>query len=224
MDELGCLNENSYAVCFNGSGVVRLSDYIRHNNQVGYPMVSSHTTGADMIKKLTAFAHENGCKVHAYSKISGLLIEDHNPHTQREIEHGQVGFTEVDFMHLDDSEIFFKCLIVGEEQELDALREKIPSEFTDVFSVVRSDANFLEFIPDHCTKGSALCDLCKALGYEIENAIAFGDAENDLAMIKSAGLGVAMANGYQMVKDAADVVTLTNDEDGVAALVNKFLK
>ena len=43
-------------------------------------------------------------------------------------------------------------------------------------------------------------------------------------MIKSAGLGVAMANGYQMVKDAADVVTLTNDEDGVAALVNKFLK
>jgi hypothetical protein len=53
--------------------------------------------------------------------------------------------------------------------------------------------------------------------------MAFGDADNDLAMIKAAGLGVAMENGFESVKEAADVVTKTNDEDGVAYLVNKFL-
>ena len=51
----------------------------------------------------------------------------------------------------------------------------------------------------------------------------FGDAENDLAMIKSVGLGVAMKNGFDIVKEVADVVTLTNDEDGVAELVKKYL-
>lgn len=54
--------------------------------------------------------------------------------------------------------------------------------------------------------------------------MAFGDAGNDLAMLVSAGLGVAMENGFDYVKEAADVVTKTNDEDGVAFLVNKFLK
>ena len=53
--------------------------------------------------------------------------------------------------------------------------------------------------------------------------MAFGDAENDLAMIKSVGLGVAMKNGFDIVKEVADVVTLTNDEDGVAELVKKYL-
>lgn len=42
-------------------------------------------------------------------------------------------------------------------------------------------------------------------------------------MIKTAGLGVAMQNGFEMVKEAADVITLSNDEDGVAYLVKKFL-
>ena len=54
--------------------------------------------------------------------------------------------------------------------------------------------------------------------------MAFGDADNDLAMIKAAGLGVAMANGFDSVKEAATVVTLTNQEDGVARLVEKFLR
>ena len=80
------------------------------------------------------------------------------------------------------------------------------------------------FIPHKSTKGTALTQLCETLGYKAENAMAFGDADNDLAMIKAAGLGVAMANGFDSVKEAATVVTLTNQEDGVARLVEKFLR
>ena len=139
------------------------------------------------------------------------------------VYNGKVGFKEVDFMQADDSEEFFKMLIVGDKEVLDKMRPNLPSYLTAFFAVVRSEANYLEFIPHHSTKGTALVQLCEALGCTVENAMAFGDADNDLAMIKAAGLGVAMENGFESVKEAADVVTKTNDEDGVAYLVNKFL-
>lgn len=53
--------------------------------------------------------------------------------------------------------------------------------------------------------------------------MAIGDSQNDLDMLKAAGFSVAMANAAQEVKDAADYVTLSNDEDGVAAVVEKFV-
>lgn len=56
-----------------------------------------------------------------------------------------------------------------------------------------------------------------------EEMVAVGDGFNDLSMIQFAGLGVAMANAQDVVKEAADYVTLSNEEDGVAAVVEKFL-
>ena len=56
-----------------------------------------------------------------------------------------------------------------------------------------------------------------------DEMIAIGDGYNDLSMIKFAGLGVAMANAQDIVKENADYITLSNDEDGVAAVVEKFI-
>ena len=53
--------------------------------------------------------------------------------------------------------------------------------------------------------------------------MSFGDGENDIPMIKAAGLGVAMGNALDTVKAAADTVTLTNDENGVAAAIKKYI-
>ncbi len=224
MDMLGCLNENSYAVCFNGAGVARLSDYIKANSDIHFPLVCKKTAPFSIIRKVVDLAHANSLKVHAYTKDFGLVIEDHNPHTQREIDNGNVGFKQVDFYDFKDTDEFYKILIVGPKEDLDRLSKNVPEELSSFFAVLRSEAHFLEFIPHKSTKGTALTQLCETLGYKAENAIAFGDADNDLAMIKAAGLGVAMANGFDSVKEAATVVTLTNQEDGVARLVEKFLR
>lgn len=225
MNELGCLNENSYAVCFNGSCVVRLSDYIKHGNVVGYPTVFRTTATGKLAKIITAYARNfEGARVHGYSVTRGLVIEDHNPYTQIEIDTADVGFEEIDFMKCDDHEEFFKVMIVGEEKVIDKVRKKLPEKLSSLFNVVRSNPNFLEFIPNKSTKGTGLKSLCIRLGYPIERSIAFGDAENDLHMIQTAGLGVAMENGFDIVKEAADVITKSNDEDGVAAVIKKFLK
>ena len=73
------------------------------------------------------------------------------------------------------------------------------------------------------TKGQALKALCTALGIDLADVLAFGDGTNDLDMIRTAGIGVAMGNGADEVKAAADWVAPSNEESGVAAGIRKFL-
>ena len=72
-------------------------------------------------------------------------------------------------------------------------------------------------------KGAALRFLCSHLGFGLENAMACGDGGNDSAMIEAAGLGVVMENGTEELKKQADYITLSNEEDGVAAAIEKFV-
>ena len=81
----------------------------------------------------------------------------------------------------------------------------------------------IELNPLGMTKGAALRELCGMLGIETKQAIAMGDSLNDLSMIREAGLGVAMGNAQQAVKDEADAVTLDNNEDGVAAIIERYV-
>ena len=72
-------------------------------------------------------------------------------------------------------------------------------------------------------KGAALCWLAERLGIAREEILAFGDGSNDLKMIIDAGTGVAMANAIPEVLEAADITAASNDEDGVARVIEEFL-
>ena len=74
------------------------------------------------------------------------------------------------------------------------------------------------------TKGNALLHLADYLGLKREQTMAMGDGSNDLSMIEAAGIGVAMANSMEMLKQKADYITLSNEEDGVAAAIRHFLQ
>ena len=73
------------------------------------------------------------------------------------------------------------------------------------------------------TKGRALKALCQALGIDLRDTLAFGDGTNDLDMIRTAGIGIAMGNGAEEVKAAADWVAPNNDDAGVAAGIYRFM-
>ena len=72
-------------------------------------------------------------------------------------------------------------------------------------------------------KGKAMIELGKVLGIPKEEIMAFGDGDNDLKMLKEVGVGVAMENAIPSVKEAADYITLTNDEEGVARFIEKYV-
>ena len=117
-----------------------------------------------------------------------------------------------------------KCLIVGEATRLAELEKKMYEVLKDRMGVYRSEPYFLELVPKGIDKAQSLAVLLEKIGATKEEMIACGDGFNDLSMIKFAGLGVAMANAQEIVREAADYVTLSNEEDGVAAVVEKFMK
>ncbi len=83
--------------------------------------------------------------------------------------------------------------------------------------------NNLEFTMAGISKGKGLALLCQYLNIPIDQTIACGDSENDLDIMKAAGLGIAMANAPREIQELADDITLTNDEDGVAAAIRKWM-
>ena len=81
----------------------------------------------------------------------------------------------------------------------------------------------LEISPKGCNKGDGLKHLAQILGIKQQETMAFGDADNDMEMLEEAGLSVVMENGLDSVKKIADYITDTNNHDGVAKAMEKFI-
>lgn len=116
-----------------------------------------------------------------------------------------------------------KCLIVGDPEPLSKLEAEMREQLQGRMNVFRSEPFFLELVPEGIDKARSLAVLLQETGLKREDMIACGDGFNDLSMIRFAGLGVAMANAQEVVKAEADYITLSNEEDGVAAVVEKFI-
>ena len=101
--------------------------------------------------------------------------------------------------------------------------ERLPRLFPDL-SVTSSITNNIEINAKNANKGEALRFLCRHLGLDVSESMAFGDSSNDLSMILAAGVGVAMANADKFLLEAADYVTDTNDNDGVAKAIARFAR
>lgn len=116
-----------------------------------------------------------------------------------------------------------KCLIVGDPEPLHELEVEMAQQLKGKMGVFRSEPFFLELVPNGIDKAKCLAILLNKIEVSREELIACGDGFNDQSMIEFAGLGVAMANAQQVVKEKADFITLSNEEDGVAYLVEKVL-
>lgn len=116
-----------------------------------------------------------------------------------------------------------KAVVAIDAEYLDEQIKQIPTRFYDNYEVIKTRNNLLEFMPKGITKAHGLSLLARYLGILPEEIMTIGDEENDLPMIEYAGLGIAMANAVSKVKDQADVITDTNDNDGVAQVIEKFV-
>lgn len=116
-----------------------------------------------------------------------------------------------------------KCIMTGHGHRLAEIEPKIKETFGDRINVFRSEPFFLELMPHNIDKANSLKELLKHLNLTNEQMISCGDGFNDLSMIEYAGMGVAMANAQEVVKNAADYITLSNDEDGVAHIIEEFM-
>ncbi|MBP1992033.1 Cof-type HAD-IIB family hydrolase [Paenibacillus eucommiae] len=89
--------------------------------------------------------------------------------------------------------------------------------------ITNSHPSNLEINPRGISKASGLLELCEVLNISMSEVVAMGDSENDTAMIRKAGLGVAMGNAQEGVKLIADHVTVTNNEHAVAKIIYDYI-
>lgn len=114
-------------------------------------------------------------------------------------------------------EIFVICLKDGVRDRINDIIKNV-----DGIQYWNFANDFVEITKKGTDKGMALAKLCEQLGIDLKDTIAFGDGENDLPFLQTAGVSVAMGNAADAVKAKADIVTLTNNEDGVATILENI--
>lgn len=120
----------------------------------------------------------------------------------------------------------YKCLAIelDDLQKLEDFRLALAPWAEGKCTVLYSAKHLLEIFPATSGKGAAVEKLCSLLGIPLSDSFAAGDQENDLSMLTAAGCGIAMANGVDSVKKAADVITeFDNDHDGLAKILEKYM-
>jgi len=138
------------------------------------------------------------------------------------------GYRLVDDLRREVSAPIIQACTFGEIGELRRVRpvveERVDGRLTiHLLSTAKYLGSFLEFQSPEASKWRALCQMAADYGIAPAEIVAGGDDENDISMLRAAGLGVAMGNASAVVKDAADVVTASNDEDGVVRLVDRVM-
>ena len=213
LEELEMFTDDDFVICYNGCQVQKTKSK---------EIISNITLKGRDLKDIYVLSKNLGVNIHAFSK-DGCISPLISKYTELEGELNNISITECDFNSISDDEDIIKAMIVDEPEKLDAAITKIPKELTDKYTVAKSAPFFYEFLNLDANKGVAVEKLCKYLSIKQEEVITIGDADNDLHMIEFAGLGVAMENAFDTVKKVANYITKSNEQDGVAHVINKFV-
>lgn len=116
-----------------------------------------------------------------------------------------------------------KILTTSDPEYLQEHYQEMMEPFKDTLSCMFTGPFYFEFTAKGIDKAKALDTVLIPMGYQKEEMIAFGDGHNDASMVKYAGTGVAMENAVQDLKDIADEITLSNEEDGIAESLYKHM-
>jgi Cof subfamily protein (haloacid dehalogenase superfamily) len=213
LKELNLVGEEDYVISFNGCLIQKARS--------GKVIYKSILKGSDL-----TYLYEIGKKLnvnmHAFSNL-GCITPKLSKYTEFEVKANDMPANIVDFSAIKPDEEIDKVMMVDEPEILEEAIKKLPKEVYDKYTVVKSTPFFLEFLNRNSNKGEGVKVLAKYLGIDLKEVICIGDAGNDLHMIKFAGLGVAMGNAFEEIKKAADYITSTNEEDGVAEVIEKFI-
>ncbi|MGY0373104.1 sugar-phosphatase [Clostridium sp. JNZ J1-5] len=213
LEELDLVDDDEYCITYNGSLI--------ENSKTGEILTKTLMT-LDDAHFLYELSKKLDVDIHALT-TTGCISPRYNKYTELEVSMNNIPFEEVDFNTIDPSTEIVKFLFVGSEEKISSVIEQLPRELYEKYTIVRSYPLFLEFLDKNVSKGAAVKTLAERLEIKQSEVICIGDAGNDIHMIQYAGLGVAMGNAFPEVKKAANYITLTNEEDGVAHIIDKFI-
>ncbi|MCA5012742.1 MULTISPECIES: sugar-phosphatase [unclassified Enterococcus] len=215
LTELDLYGDNDYVITYNGSLVQATK-----TNKI----ISEYSLSYDDFLEIELMSRKVGTHLHTIDdKAIYTANRDIGKYTVHEayLVGMPLKYRTVEEMTPDLSII--KMMMIDEPEILDKAISQLPEEFSNKYTTVKSTDFYYEILNKEASKGNALAKLADHLGIQQSEVMAIGDNENDLSMIEYAGIGVAMGNATESVKQAADIQTSSNDEDGVAEVLLKYL-
>jgi Cof subfamily protein (haloacid dehalogenase superfamily) len=211
---LGMHKKAGYLICNNGTLIQE-----SHTGKVIYE------NRMDVKTALTAFdlADAEGFPVQIYEDDI-MYVSRHNEYTGYDQKLTGLRQVVVEHFRAMVAGGCHKLLIPGDPKLLPPLESILRTYLGDSITIFTSKPYFLEILPANTNKGTALEKVADLLGINQKDVMAIGDSMNDEAMLKWAGMGIAMANSDERIKNIADLVTTRdNDDDGVAEVIEKYI-
>lgn len=215
LDELGLRENGDFAITYNG-GLVQKTD-------TGEVLSEKILTRSDVVS-LYDLSRELGVPMNFIDleKVFSPATPKGKPSLYGDIMKA-LPFVNVSMDTLPDDLKINKVIFCTDQPTLDQAIQQIPEFFMEKYTIMKSRPFLLEILNKEVDKGRGLQALGRYLDIRADEMMTLGDQENDLAMIRYAGLGVAMGNAIDDVKAVAQFVTRTNTKDGVAYAVEKFV-
>lgn len=209
LDQLG-----GYAISFNGGRIISCAT----KEPVFEKKIPNRY--AELIYR---YAESHGIGMVTYQDdmvITGTEIDDYMQYEAR-LNHMVLKHVR-DFTAYVDFDMI-KCLLTAEPEMAERCERELKEMLSPELNVFRSEPYFIEVTMQGVDKAEAIANLLGKLGIPRENSVCCGDGFNDLTMVQYGGVGVAMGNAQQVVKEHADYVTASCDDDGIVEVIKKFI-
>ena len=215
LKDLGYLEENHYIISQNGANI--------YESQTGIRVMDAFLDSA-AIQKWIELGKKHGISVMG-AGVDYYYSFDEDPTEWMEFEVKIVSgklkrITTEESLSTD----FYELLLLGDEKQLNEFETFIPEERRDEFYVARSQKYLLEVLKKGVNKAFGLEKLAAALNIDPCEIAAIGDAANDIEMLEYAGLAIAMGNASEEVKAISDIVTDTNENNGVIKAIDNLIQ
>jgi len=203
---------DSYLISFNGAVVTAMK-----SNEILF----QKSLTREEVHSMYDFSIANNVHILTYSH-KGVVSETDSEYIDVELNLTGIPHHKVPSFKAEITGSAVKCILLEEPTYLKQVESKLKAERTDL-SVARSKPFFLEVMPHGIDKAASIHFLAQKLGILQSEVIAVGNAGNDLSMVQYAGLGVWVDNVSPELRHEADVVVASNNNDGVAEVVERFI-
>ena len=185
-------------------------------------LVSDHTLDLDLVKNIFDVTKDLDASILLY-RGSDLISSKDNKAFRANLEAQPLNPIIIENIRDTIDYSPNKIIFVEEADPIDDLITIVDNNFKDMVEYIKSLPFLFEIMPKGLSKGKSLLEIAELYGIDQKDIIAFGDEMNDVTMLEVAGIAVAMGNAVSPIKEIADYVTLSNDEDGIADYLEKFV-
>ena len=198
-------------ICYNGAVIRR----------AGQPPLYSASLSVGLMKRIAFFCRERGLYLQMYDE-DHIVVDKICESTLIDPDSKVTGIREIGDLTKAELRPSPKMMILDDPKRIPAIRRDLETLLGDQLYMAKSKEYLLEMMPKDVSKQKALIRFAQSLEIRREEVMACGDNTNDIEMLEWAGLGVAMGNATDDIKEIADATTDDNNHDGVAKAIEKY--